>query len=213
MWSKHLFLTFAKRLVLARGREVLRIGNLLHRKSSMHGSCPLNDGLSQLLSNSTYAHRRFAFKNRIPCLHRFQKSRLPFFCLFVFLSSNLRVISASHLIAPVSPDCIPAYSYNAKRYDVDEYFSCAVHRSYVMNLRGGFFSMPAGPCISGYPYRPAAPLAAYQWENRANVVLHVFTATFSELPLQEDMIQQYRTSMIAARFRRPPKLSRSVEVN
>ena len=199
----------------------MEFGNLLHRKNSMLSSCLHKDGLShnlshsrhQLLSNSTNAHRRFTFENRISCLHRFQKSRLPFFFLFVFLSSILKVISASHILAPVSPDCIPAISSNTKRYDVDEYFSFAVHRSYVMNLRGGFFSMPAGPCISGYPYRPAAPLAAYQWENRANVVLHVFTATFNELPLPEDMIHQYRTSMIAARFRRPPKLSRSVEVN
>ena len=92
------------------------------------------------------------------------------------------------------------------------------HKSYAMTLRGGFFAANIGHCRSPHPRSLDSPIAVCRidgcaGEHACAPAAPADAAAAGLLPARapDELIRQYRQAMAAARLRRPPKLSRSVE--
>ena len=87
-----------------------------------------------------------------------------------------------------------------------------------MTLRGGFFAANIGHCRSPHPRSLDSPIAVCRidgcaGEHACAPAAPADTAAAGLLSARapDELIRQYRQAMAAARLRRPPKLSRSVE--
>ena len=91
-------------------------------------------------------------------------------------------------------------------------------KSYAMTLRGGFFAANIGHCRTPHPRSPASPIAVCRSDGCAGehaaapaAPADAAAAGLLSARAPDELIRQYRQAMAAARLRRPPKLSRSVE--